>query len=226
MTSRFHLAISWGEHSRIGTMAYSSLHPASSERLERGEGQWVEEIRSGSPVAFEALFRSYSPRLCRFALRMIGSRMDAEDLVQEVFVKLWERRADWSPAGSVKAYLYRAVKNQAINYLKRQEILHGRNEVELDEVFSMQPGPEEELYRKEIETAVQEAIELLPPRCRLIFVLHRLDGLRYGEITRVLDISIKTVETQMGRALKTLRRLLVHHLPTLGLLLSLRDMLS
>ncbi|MBI2619175.1 MAG: RNA polymerase sigma-70 factor [Ignavibacteriales bacterium] len=177
----------------------------------------AQQIRLGSHHAFEALFRTYYPRLCRFAFRLTGSRSTAEELVQDIFVRLWKNRTAWTPLGSVRTYLYRAVRNQAINYQKHQN-LTGSDDVDLEKVLSELPGPEEELYEKELQKAVGEAVELLPPRCRAIFLLHRVEGLTYAEIAQVLDLSTKTVETQMGRALKTLRRLLVHYLPTLSIL--------
>jgi RNA polymerase sigma-70 factor (ECF subfamily) len=199
---------------------------ASSQHPERRECQWGEEIRSGSSESFEALFRAYYVRLCRFAYRLTGSRTIAEEVVQDVFVRLWELRSQLPQVDSINAYLYRAVRNQVINHLKRSNLMQELESAEFEGSFTAHDGPEEELHRNEITAAVREAIELLPPRCRLIFVLHRFDGLRYREIAHTLDISIKTVEVQMGRALKTLRRLLVQHYPLLLASLSFNGLFS
>ncbi|HWP82746.1 MAG TPA: RNA polymerase sigma-70 factor [Bacteroidota bacterium] len=180
------------------------------------EARPFELIRAGNSAAFEAVFRSYYPRLCRFAFRLVGSKPLAEEIVQNVFVRLWEKRNDGPPINSLKTYLYQAVKNQAINHLKQEEKWTSIDG-DLLETTPDFANPEQEIRQKEILDAVEEAIQLLPPRCRLIFTMHRFDGLSYAEIADVLGISRKTVETQMGRALKSLRRLLIHHLPLLSI---------
>ena len=187
-------------------------HGEWSGSSDLGDSSYAQQIRRGSHHAFEALFRSYYPRLCRFAMRMTGSKHAAEELVQDLFVKLWVKRHDLKPEGSLRSYLYRAIRNQAINYLKQKSRIDSPT-VEPDDLRSESPNPIEELYARELRTTIEEAIHLLPPRCRLIFLLHRFDGLTYSEIAEILNISVKTVETQMGRALKALRSLLAHYLP-------------
>jgi RNA polymerase sigma-70 factor (ECF subfamily) len=177
------------------------------------ENQWAEKVRSGDPNAFESLFRSYYPRLCRFVERIIHSKSIAEEIVQEIFLKIWENRKNWILQYPVNIYLYRAVKNSALNCLKHEKVVKEWEKEQPRESFDQVIDPEEELYQKELLNAVQRAIELLPERCRLIFILHRQDGFTYAEIAFILNISIKTVETQMGRALKTLRRLLSPYFP-------------
>lgn len=196
-------------------------HPALPRHSDLPEHQFAEQIRLGNHAAFESLFRTYYSRLCRFAFRMTGSKTSAEELVQDLFVRLWTNRHDLTPEGSLRSYLYRAVRNQSINYLK-QKTRNDSSTVEPDDLRS-DSNPLEELYSREIRTAIEEAVHLLPPRCRLVFLLHRFDGLTYSEIAEILGISIKTVETQMGRALKTLRGLLAHYLPPLVLLLTLHE---
>ena len=172
------------------------------------DSKLVERIRAGDEVAFELLFRSYYPRLCRFTLRLIRDCSDAEQLVQDVFLNVWEMRESWSPRGTVRSYLYRAAKNQVLNYLKHRRVVGRVEELEGQHAEIARASLQEDYERKELTVAVQQAIELLPPRCKLVFALHRQEGLTYSEIADVLEISVKTVETQIGRALSVLRTVL------------------
>jgi len=109
-------------------------------------------------------------------------------------------------------YLYRAAKNLSLNHLKHEKVVREWENEELMKIRLSENDPEEELFQHELSFAIQRAIDRLPERCRLTFTLHRQEGLTYTEIASVLNISIKTVETQMGRALKTLRKLLLPYL--------------
>lgn len=183
-----------------------------ASNAETTDSRLVERIRAGDEVAFELLFRSYYPRLCRFTLRLIRDFSDAEQLVQDVFLNVWQMRESWSPRGTIRSYLYRAAKNQALNYLKHRRVVGSVEEFEEQSAEIARASLQEDYERKELMVAVQQAIELLPPRCKLVFALHRQDGLTYSEIADVLDISVKTVETQIGRALKILRKILKPYL--------------
>jgi len=149
------------------------------------------------------LFRKYYSPLCDFVMRIVKSRDATEDIVQEVFARLWIDRTDWFPEISVRAYLHKAVRNTALNYLKHLQVITSwsarQPEVSGGDIV-------EEVANRELLTAIQEAIDRLPDGSRTIFLLNREEGLTYTEIADVLNISKKTVETQMGRALKALRR--------------------
>lgn len=153
---------------------------------------------------FERLFRDEYESLCYFALRYVDHRHLAEEIVQDSFLKLWSRR-DEPAAGAIRSYLYRSVRNACFDHLKSRRVRRSVVSVpDLDDT----PGPQspEILYRQgEIDDAIAEAIEQLPARRREIFTLSRRDGLTYSEIADVLSISVKTVETQMGRSLRFLR---------------------
>ena len=176
------------------------------------ENQWIEKIRTGDAIAYEALFRTYYPRLCRFVLKMVQSKSIAEEIVQEIFLKIWEHRATWTSQYPIRIYLYRAAKNLSLNHLKHEKVVREWEKEELMKIPLSENDPEMELFQHELSFAIQRAIDRLPERCRLTFTLHRQEGLTYTEIASVLNISIKTVETQMGRALKTLRKLLLLYL--------------
>lgn len=166
---------------------------------------FVARIRAGDAAAFRALFETFHAPLCAFGSRYVGSRDIAEEIVQEVFLFIWEHRATWNIRDSVKNYLFTAVRNAAVSWLRHERVVHRRA---ADMVaFPTRPVPpaDGDLIANEVLVAVRRAVERLPARCRLIFTLHREQGLTYGEIAAVLDLSRKTVEVQMGRALKALR---------------------
>ena len=170
--------------------------------------EWTERIRSGNEAAFEALFRTFAPGLCAVAARYVQSRAVAEELVQDLFFDLWTRRADLVIQGTIGGYLATAIRNRALNHLKREQLSlrwRAANTPE-SEVDGSMPTETELLDALEL----QEAVDQLPVRCRLVFNLSRQQDLTYADIARSLGLSIKTVETQMGRALKALREKLRH----------------
>jgi RNA polymerase sigma-70 factor (family 1) len=177
------------------------------------ESGCVERIRVGDSTAFEALFRSYHAALCAFAYRYLGARDLAEEMVQEVFLFVWERRETWQVRTSVKSYLFTAVRNAALSYLRHERVVR-RRETEALELLEMPLASADlEVAAAETTAAVQRAVGRLPERCRLVFTLHREHGLTYAEVADVLGISPRTVEVQMGRALKSLRKALAGFRP-------------
>lgn len=192
----------------------SIIYPPSPE-----EKQWVRLVRQeGDRTAFEKIFRTYYRRLQGFAYGYVKQVDKAEDIVQTVFLKIWAQRESWNPPGTVKQYLFNAVRNEALNVLRHDQIVE-RSEEEVTHMFLelkrsayFEKDPEVE----ELRAAIQIAIDRLPQQCRKIFVLSRRSGLTYSEIADVLDISVNTVGTQMGRALKFLRHHLSDFLPLLA----------
>jgi RNA polymerase sigma-70 factor (ECF subfamily) len=162
--------------------------------------------------SFEKLFREYFSPLMAFARKILGDEDDAREVVHQVFIKLWERRSEIDMSTSLKSYLFTAVNNRSLNMIRDRK------------KFSSEEVPEQsgewdvsaELESMELEDRIRASISTLPERCREIFELNRFDGLSYGEIARELDISVKTVENQMTKALKILREQLSRYL---GLLL-------
>ena len=167
--------------------------------------EWVEGIRRGDEEAFEALFRTCCEDLCDFFLRQVYSPEVAEDLVHDVFCDLWDRRRHWDPHGSVKDYLYRAAYNKSINWLKHRRVTRRWADQAKHQESPPQEGPEDVRHRQELAWAMEQAVEALPNRRRLIYRMARHQGMSYAEIAAALGISAKTVENQMGRALKLLR---------------------
>ena len=163
---------------------------------------------------FDALFRANYAGLCRIATRILGSPAQAEELVQDLFLWVWERCPAIDESTPSRAYLYRAAHNAALNRLRRQRIEQRWQEEQPDAEPSSDSAPAVELEHDELLGAVQGAIERLPPRCGLIYTMSRQEGLTYQEIADALDLSVKTVEAQMTRAFRLLRKALAPHLPT------------
>lgn len=168
------------------------------------EVKMIQSIRRGDETAFEHLFYSHASALIRFTWRFVRNTQIAENIVQDVFVKIWHHRERLDPHLNIKAYLYKAVKNQALQHLRHLKIENRQDDV--PDFKSAALSPEDALRIKEIAIAVDQAIAELPPHRRLIFTLSKYDHFTYAEIAEVQNISIKTVETQMGRALKFLRQ--------------------
>lgn len=169
-------------------------------------------IRQGDEAAFDALFRALYAPLCRYATGLCDGDPDqAEDLVQQAFVKLWEQRAQLDVRHSIRAYLYKMVHHQALNRLRHQRtrLRHQTERLREPEASSDLPDPE-------LQEHINQALQTLPPQCRQIFELSRFEELKYREIADMLQLSIKTVETQMGKALRLMR---VHLADYLGILL-------
>lgn len=170
----------------------------------------VERIRRGDPAAFELLFRSYYDQLCTFAEGYLRSFSEAEDLVDDVFLRVWERRADWKLSASVKSYLYGSVRNAVIDRLKHRRVvdrvhnLVGR-EHSVPGAGQAAPASDERLESADLQVALQHAVDSLPERCRHTHLLRWRHGLTYAEIAEVMGVSIKTVENQLARALQLLR---------------------
>ncbi len=169
-------------------------------------------IAAGDRTAFEALFRLHYRALCAFAMGYLKDGDQAEDLVQDLFFRLWLDREKVTITTSTKAYLYASVRNRCLNAVKAGSRIRVLNE-EVDD----QPLDDDRTEDEHTEriARVQAAIEALPEERRKVFKLSRYEGLKYHEIAERLGISIKTVENQMGSALKTLRTELKDLMPLL-----------
>ena len=185
--------------------------------MELQDHTLTAQLTKRDSSAFEEVFKMYFKNLHAYACTILKDEADAEEAVQQVFFKLWERAEHLSFSGSVAAYLYRAVHNQCLNQLKHQQVkanhqLHVAYRMKNESVN----GPVK-MISKELEQKIREALNELPEQCRTIFQLSRFEEMKYREIADQLDISIKTVENQMGKALKQLRLKLVDFLTLLFL---------
>ncbi len=169
--------------------------------------------------AFDSLFDRYAPELCRFAHSYLKNRADAEDAVQECFLKLWERRHFFDEGMLFKAYLYKSAYHAVLKQLRRQrywvfEACDGN-------LLLTEDTPSRLVEYQELEQLYQVAMTQLSPRRRQIFTLNRQAGLSYASIAKELGISVKCVENQMTHALKFLKRYFQAHGMSLALLLFL-----
>ena len=168
------------------------------------ENSLFKEICNNNEKAFEKLFHHYYGNLCLFASRILKNDDAAEEVVQDFFVKLWEKRKQITIETSVKSYLFRSVKNLCLNFIQHNKIKLRYAQTILSKTSNNQT---DDYNFTEINLAekIEESIQSLPAKRREIFRLSRKEGLKYREIAEKLNISIKTVETQMGLAIKTLR---------------------
>jgi len=168
-------------------------------------------IRGGDERALESLFRAYFAPLCEFAVRYVREAALAEEIVQDLFADLWARRVDWEPRGPVRAYVFGAVRNRALNLRKRQATERDWAEDEtVTEIRSLHRAPEhadDGLEREELRSRVNAAVESLPERCRLVMHLRWREQMSHAEIAGIMGISVKGVEIQLSRGLKALRSL-------------------
>jgi RNA polymerase sigma-70 factor (ECF subfamily) len=165
--------------------------------------------------AFEQLYRAYWDRLYRFAFRYVRSKADAEDIVQEVFFRIWRGRTRWNPTGVVQNYLYRAVHNAARDRFERAAALRRRMRFGWW-VEAADSGSQPDFNGAQLTAAVERALTELPSRRGTVCRLRLIDGLSYVEIAARLGISAKTVETQLARGLKFLRDRMRQHSELLG----------
>ena len=188
------------------------------EPLYRAEGMELENESIGTllaqrdEAAFEQMFKTHFKRLHAYAFTILRDEIQAEEMVQQVFFKLWERNENLSLIGSVSSYLYRAVHNESLNYIKHQKV---RSNHQLNVAYSMKnevEHPAKKIMAGELEKKIHSALNELPEQCRTIFQMSRFDEMKYREIADKLGISIKTVESQMSKALRLLRVKLVDFL--------------
>ena len=172
----------------------------------------LSRIRQGDQGAFDTLFRAHYAPLVRHVEGMLRRRDVAEEVVQDVMLELWRRRETLVVDDSLRAYLYRATRNRALNHLRHEAIVR-RSEPELTPDADARPGADMALVDEEMGLAVRRAMSELPERCREVFELSRVRGLKYSEIATALGISVKTVEAQMGKALRLMREKLAPWLP-------------
>lgn len=180
----------------------------------------IQLLAKRDESAFEQVFKTYYKKLHAYVCTMLKDEAFAEEIVQQVFFKLWERADTITIGGSVAAYLYRAVHNESLNYIKHQKVKAAH---QLHVAYSMknhtEPAPKT-LQAKELEQKIQSVLNELPEQCRTVFQMSRYEEMKYREIAETLRISIKTVENQVSKALKILRDRLTEYLPLLFIFLN------
>ncbi|SFG04615.1 MULTISPECIES: RNA polymerase sigma-70 factor [Salegentibacter] len=172
---------------------------------------FINRLKKGENTAYETLFRLYFDRLFYFAKSYLEDEDEAKEITQNVFFKFWKKRASLNIDSNLNAYLFRMTKNECLDYFKHQKVKANYHDVIQREraslnQTSLQDHPDLLLIESELEEKVNQILNELPPRCKQIFIKSRFEGLKYKEISSEMNISIKTVEHQIAKALRLFRR--------------------
>ena len=173
---------------------------------QRNDKDILALMLSNPQEGFERLFHAFYSEVCRHIYRYIPNQSVVEDIAQELFAELWTKRKDLNISISPGAYLHRMAVTRSLNYIRDNK----KHAHVSDEALKSSPSnthlAHEELSAKELSAAITKAIDSLPERCRLVFMLSRFEDMSNAQISKELDISAKTVENQMTKALKVLRK--------------------
>jgi RNA polymerase sigma-70 factor (ECF subfamily) len=178
----------------------------------------IEAIKSGDKNAFDKLFLEYYSYLCNYAFKFVKEVDTAEEIVQDVFYKIWENRSQLLITTSIKSYLFRSVHNQCLNLIKHISVKENYKQHNQDQINYQENTSNNPAETRELADLIDISVKALPTERQKIFKMSREEGLKYREVAEKLNISIKTVEAQMGKALKFLRTELADYLPTLLLI--------
>ncbi|MCC5941962.1 MAG: RNA polymerase sigma-70 factor [Balneolaceae bacterium] len=161
------------------------------------------KLKKGNKKVFEALFLSTYESLCDYSVSITNSKEDAEGAVQDVFASIWQFRSTLDTTVNIKAFLYKSVKNRSLDICRHKDVRQKYQDQIKALYQSAEPGDTNTTVR--LIKRVREEVENLPEGAKIVYLLHRRDGLTYNEIAQVLGISVKTVESRMTKALKMLR---------------------
>jgi len=180
--------------------------------VEYSDSTVITLLKQGNEGVFETVFKTHFKSLHAYAYTFLKDDDQAEEVVQNVFYRVWEKREQLKPDGSLKSYLYRAVHNESLNYLKHQQVKTSFQVYYAGEIEKQQDHSSKKILANELERHIQQAMNELPQQCRTIFQLSRFEQLKYQQIADQLGLSVKTVENQMGKALKLMRAKLAEFL--------------
>lgn len=172
------------------------------------DNEITRRIRQGDKGQFESLFRSSYVSLVRYAKTIIKDHDTAEEIVQDLFVRLWQERQKINIESSLNGYLFRAVHNRCLHWLSHTRVVERHAQEMAEQEMEKSESPVEIIQYNELQLKIAKVIERLPERCGRIFCMNRFEGLKYSEIAEKLSVSVKTVEANMGRALKEFRKAL------------------
>lgn len=170
------------------------------------DSEIIRRIREGDKREFETLFRSSYASLVRYAQTILKDTDSSEEIVQELFFRLWQDKEKLKIDSSLKGYLFRSVHNRCLHFIEHQKVAE-RHADEIAATADLTSEPvTEAIYFSELQARVAKVLERLPQRCSEIFRMSRFEGMKYNEIALKLSVSLKTVEANMGRALKEFRK--------------------
>jgi len=173
-----------------------------------GDNEIIGRIRQGDIKQFESLFRSSYVSLVKYAKTVLKDHDTAEEIVQDLFFKIWQNKEKIQIESSLNGYLFRSVHNRCLHYIEHLKVVERHEQEMSTEQSTTAETPADVLQYKELQAKIARTIEKLPEKCGKIFCMNRFEGLKYSEIAERLSISIKTVEANMGRALKEFRKAL------------------
>ena len=175
----------------------------------------ADALHQSDKSVFESVFKTYYERLCNYANTMINNMDEAEEMVQNTFLNLWEKREAIQIHTSVKSYLYQAVHNHSLNQIKHLKVRQKHADYYVHHAYEAADTNTEKIIGDELAIRIDEAINSLPAQCRKVFQLSRFENLSYAEIADQLNISVKTIENHMGKALRIMRTKLTEFLALL-----------
>lgn len=195
------------------------VSPFSSKHSMDDDTLIFEKVKLGNEVAFETIFKKYYSRLCHYVFRYVTNMPDAEEIVQETFLNIWDKRLTLEINTSFKSYLYASAKNRALNALRNASRRKGHLSI-ISSQKNQNANATSDLAVNEINDQLFLALEQLPPKCKRIFQMSRMEGLKHKEIASKMGIKIKTVENQIGIALRYLKGNLADFLKVIAVLAS------
>lgn len=173
----------------------------------------INQLNTGNELVFEKVFKQYFKALQNYAYTILNDLDVAEEMVQNVFLKIWEKREKLPQDTNIASYLYKSVYHESLNWLRHENVKVSHQQHTLYSMKNETDNASSRIRMKQLEENLQQALNELPQQCRTIFQMSRFDQMRYREIADELGISIKTVENQMGKALRLMRIKLVEFLP-------------
>ena len=164
-----------------------------------------KHLKKGSTSSFNMLFTKYYQDLCSFSNLIISNQQLAEEVVADVFVKIWQKKESIDITSSVKSYLYKSTKNTTISYIRKKKV----EEISLDDIFNLQEenalNPETIIIQGETLEQIKDVLSILPKKSKLVFQMHRFNHLKYKDIAEIMNVSVKSIEKHMSKSMKILR---------------------
>jgi RNA polymerase sigma-70 factor (ECF subfamily) len=199
-------------------MQANGLHEQSN--MENNHDHLIRGLRAGNRQVFEEIFNTWYDPLVRYCMQRLFNQEDAEEIVQDIFIKLWVRRKELNYSPSIKSYLYRTALNRIINFKEHQQVrnAHRTHVLAASNYIS---DDSSSINAKEIQWLAAEAVNSMPKKRKMVYELSRRDGLNYAEIAEKMGVSVKTVEAHLTAALVQLRTHLKDYLPALALYFAL-----
>ncbi len=187
--------------------------------IRQDEDRIINRINDGDRDAFKEMVHLYTRRLYFYAWQYLGDRHMAEDIVQDLFLEIWNKRKTWHPNETLQGYLLKSIKNRCLRYIQKQRPMtsssmssYAREQFEDTVATTVDVQSKSRIENALLQQDIMDALQALPERCGLIFRMHRFEGISQKKIAKELNISVKTVGNQIQRAVSILSEKLKHHL--------------